>query len=86
MCIIVLSYSCNTENKALADLLDYRLLQAYITSLNILKALLVLEFLILSTNLKLNTLLLCGISLGLTSLKTSFLSNPLISFWRDAAN
>jgi len=30
--------------------------------------------------------LLYGISLGLTSLKTPFLSNPLISFWRNTIN
>jgi len=57
-----------------------RLLYACITSLNFLKALLELGFLILLTNLELNTLLLYGISLGLTSSKTPFLSNPLISF------
>ena len=48
--------------------------------------LLVLRFLILSINLKLNTLLLCGMSLGLINLKTPFLSNPLISFWRNTTN
>jgi len=57
-----------------------RLLYAYITSLDFLKALLVLGFLILLTNLELNNLLLYSISLGLTSLKTPFLSNLLISF------
>jgi len=57
-----------------------RSLYTYITSLNFLKALSELGFLILLINLELNTLLLCGISLGLTSLKTPFLSNPLISF------
>ena len=50
------------------------------TSLDFLKALLVLGFLILLINLKLNTLLPYSISLGLTSLKTYFLNNPLISF------
>ena len=50
------------------------------TSFNFLKALLVLGFLILLINLKLNTLLFCGIFLGLTNLKTLFLSNLLISF------
>jgi hypothetical protein len=45
-----------------------------------------LGFLILLINLKLNTLLPCGTFLGLTSLKTPFLSNPLISFWRNTIN
>ena len=57
-----------------------RLLYAYITNLNVLKALLVLKFLMLSTNLKLNTLLPYSIFLELTSLKPLFLNNPLISF------
>jgi hypothetical protein len=56
------------------------LLYACITNLNFLKALSVLGFLISLINLELNTLLLCSISLGLTSLKTFFLNSPLISF------
>ena len=50
------------------------------TSLDFLKALLVPGFLISLINLELNTLLPYSISLGLTSLKTPFLSDPLISF------
>ena len=53
-------------------------------SLNFLKALLVPGYLILLIKCKLNIQTLCGISLSITTAKTPFLSNLLISLHRES--
>jgi len=55
-------------------------------SLNFLKALLVLGYLILLIKRKLNIWTPCGISLSVITAKTPFLSSPLISLRRKSVN
>jgi hypothetical protein len=54
------------------------------TSLDFLKALLVLGCLISLTNRKLNIRTPCGMSLSVTTAKTPFSSSPLISLRRES--
>ena len=55
-------------------------------SLNFSKALLVLRYLILLIKHKLNIQTPCGISLFAITIKTPFLSSPLISLRRESVN